>query len=93
MLADLAVSVDTALLRRIVRLRIDSGELPRGLGNDRLWAGKGAGRNCSACDQPIPPTDNEYEVVMDKDVSIGGSLLFHRGCLDVWIAECQRGDD
>jgi hypothetical protein len=75
----------------MVRQRIEAGELPCQPVPDKLWAGKGGGSLCSACDQPIPPTDNEYEVVMDEHLPPpSGSLLFHRSCLDIWRAECHH---
>jgi hypothetical protein len=85
--------VDTKFpdLHRMVRQRIEAGELPCEPGTNRMWAGKGGGKRCSACDQPIPPADNEYEVVLDQDLTgSSGSLLFHRTCLDIWILECRR---
>jgi hypothetical protein len=84
------VDPDVSLLRQIVRQRIDAGELPRTPGPDRLWAGKGGGGLCSACDQPLKPCDNEYEVVMDEELPTACSLVFHRRCLDIWIAECRE---
>jgi hypothetical protein len=70
---------------------MDAGELPWKTGPDKLWAGKGAGGLCSACDQPIHPSDNEYEVVMDEELPATlGSLVFHRRCLDIWMAECRE---
>jgi hypothetical protein len=86
------VDVESAVLRQIVRQRMEAGELPRS-GTDRCWAGKGGGGLCSVCDQPIHPADNEYEIVMDEGPSGASSLLFHRRCLDVWIAECRRGGE
>ena len=48
---------------------------------------KGEEGVCSACDQPIQPHDNEYEIVLREALATAGSLLFHRTCLDIWIAE------
>ena len=84
-----SVDPDLSWLRQIVKQRIDAGELPWRPGPDKLWAGKGRGGLCSACDQAIEPADNEYEIVMDENRPTGGSLLFHRRCLDIWLAECR----
>ena len=75
----------------MVRQRIETGELPCEPRTSRLWAGKGEGSRCSACDQPIRAVENEYEVILDQDLTgSGASLFFHRACLDVWIMECRR---
>jgi hypothetical protein len=85
------VASDFSPLRQIVRQRMDAGELPCQPGPDKLWAGKGGGGLCSGCGQPIHPSDNEYEVVIDADFpATAGSLFFHRRCLDIWIAECRE---
>jgi hypothetical protein len=85
------VDAEFQQLRRVVRQRIDAGELPCEPGTDNVWAGKGGGRLCSACGRPISPADNEYEVVTDEGLTApAGSLLFHRTCLDIWIAECRE---
>ena len=88
MLPQEGVDVDVGVLRQIVRQRLEAGQLPPA-GGDRLWAGKGGGGRCVVCDAPILPSDNEYEVVLDEHGARGGSLLFHRRCLDIWIAESR----
>jgi hypothetical protein len=76
--------------RRIIRQRIDAGQLPASVRTDKCWAGKSSGGQCSGCDELIQPDDNEYEVVMDEGGEPSGSLVFHRRCLDIWLIECQR---
>jgi hypothetical protein len=84
------VDFDFSLLRQIVRQRIEAGELPREPVTEKCWAGKGGGGLCAACDQPIQSYDNEYEIVLHEALAPAGSLLFHRTCLDIWIAESRR---
>jgi hypothetical protein len=82
------VDADLSALRQIVRQRLNAGALPHASA-ERLWAGKGGGGLCSVCDRPIQAPENEYEIVTNDDGAPGGSLLFHRGCLDIWIAESR----
>ena len=81
---------DLSLLRQIVRQRIEAGELPRDPVTEKCWAGRGGGGLCAACDQPIQPHDNEYEIVLPEGLAAAASLLFHRTCLDIWIAESRH---
>ena len=85
--------MDAAVLREIIRQRIDARELPWNLRSDMCWAGKSAGGQCSGCGQPIQRDDNEYEVATGEGIMPSGSLLFHRACLDIWIAECRHRTD
>jgi hypothetical protein len=42
---------------------------------ETLWAGKGNGRPCNACDRPITAEQTEYEVD-----GTDRTLRFHREC-------------
>jgi hypothetical protein len=84
------VHADVSALQHIIRQRIDARALPEDAGVETCWAGKSAGGRCSGCDQPIQPEDNEYEVAMGERAAPSASLLFHRACLDIWIAECRH---
>jgi len=71
-------------LARSIRAKVAEGRLP--LPADRpgkLWVGKGNGRPCDACDQPITNTDTEYET----DLPTGRTIRFHRPCFRAWHAE------
>jgi hypothetical protein len=46
----------------------------------KMWVGKGNGRLCDACDEPI--TDAEIEC--ETDPADGQVLRFHRSCLEAW---------
>ena len=56
----------------------------------KLWAGRGSGRPCTYCQQPISVGEVEYEVATQDGLQ--GSrdeaavLRFHLGCHDAWRA-------
>jgi hypothetical protein len=50
-----------AALRRLARLVLENGKLPRRDPN-RTWGGPGVGAACAICDQPVTPEEIEYEV-------------------------------
>ena len=61
---------------KIAAGRLPLPEQPPG----KVWVGHGNGRTCDACDQPITPSDLQYEV----DLSGGQTLRFHSKCLAAW---------
>ena len=66
-----------------IRAKITVGRLP--IPSDlpgKMWAGKGSGRSCDACDQPITDTDIEYETDLPSQ-----TLRFHQRCLHAWLEE------
>ena len=75
-----------AELRRRVRQRIDNNQL-LGVAREEVAAGYGRGHMCVVCDQPITPTQVEYEVADDRDNS---RLSFHLNCHAVWQQECAQ---
>ena len=61
--------------------KIASGRLP--IPSDpigKLWVGKGSGRSCDGCDQPITNADTEHEI----DVPTGETVRFHAWCFAAW---------
>ncbi len=79
---------DTAALLERARRAIAAHELPAGV-SMRVWGGRGCGRPCSLCGQPIGPNDVEIELE-----GVGGpSSRFHSGCHLLWQEACVRGDD
>src|SRR5262245_61537430 len=68
---------DVVDLAACVRVKIDAGLLPRTL-PERIWAGRGSGRVCALCDQPIRPDEVEYEF------ENGRKLRMHLSCAAVW---------
>lgn len=66
-----------------IRAKIAAGRLPLPPdGRRRVWIGKGTGRPCDGCDQPITDTQVEYEFHMT-----GQTIRFHGPCVDAWHAE------
>jgi hypothetical protein len=68
-------------IRDVVRAKLESGELPRAK-PDKVWAGNGTDRPCTACGTVITPADVEYE--LDLGAAPAVTLRFHQGCLTVW---------
>ena len=86
----MSITKDEAELRRRVRERCKSGRLPPSAAPGRAWAGRGSGRACSLCDQPIDPDEIEYELDGPSGVAID-IVRFHTGCYRLWSVECARG--
>ena len=65
---------------------IAAGRLPRSP-EARTWGGRGCGRRCAVCDQPITSEESE----MEAEVSGGGDdPVFHVGCHFVWLEACRE---
>jgi hypothetical protein len=60
-----------------VRDRLGRGLLPHDE-PARSWVGKGSGRACDGCGEPISPADMETEVDLER------TYRFHENCLNVW---------
>lgn len=73
-----------ATLRLQIRERIQSGRLPL-MFPQEIYAGRGEGNLCPACDQPITSSEIEYEV----DAGSHGALRLHLGCHAIWQMECH----
>jgi len=73
------------LLVEIIRAKIKSGALPDTANVVNTWYGRGSGRPCVACEQPIAVFDIEAE----GDLEDGSVLCFHGSCYRTW--ETQRG--
>jgi hypothetical protein len=69
-------------LAEIVREKLNAGILPL---DDpvRTWAGFGSGKQCSVCEQPIQPSQTEYELRYDTRAP----LRFHVVCHGRWDGE------
>jgi hypothetical protein len=72
-------------LTDVVRAKLVTKRLPLDA-PERVWVGSGTGLVCSACEQPIPRSEIEYEL----DTPSHGTLRFHRTCLEVWHQERAR---
>ena len=77
-----------AALRRVVRVGLESGKLPR-RDPDQTWGGSGGGAPCAVCDQPITSEQVEYEVQFAHDAATPGLDKFHLHlrCFAVWELE------
>jgi hypothetical protein len=71
-------------IRRRVREMVTTGELPC---DDpaSLWAGRGDGKRCAACAEPIGAREVEYEV----NLKSGKTILLHPPCHAIWLKECE----
>jgi len=78
--------MDELTVRRRVREMITTGALPC---EDpaALWAGRGDGKRCAACVEPIRVGEVEYEAVLAS----GRKILLHRPCYLIWMDECEPG--
>jgi hypothetical protein len=65
-----------------IRSKIAAGTLPAHSddGAEKLWVGKGNGRPCDVCGDPITAAEREYEI----DLASGSTLRFHGKCLAAW---------
>ena len=73
-----------AVLRALIRQRIDAGELPLML-SKTISIGFGSGLACLGCRQPIEREHLEYHAF---GVSYGTAVRLHWGCHVLWQLEC-----
>jgi hypothetical protein len=73
--------MDDATIRRIIREKLRADLLPRKPPH-KMWGGRGHGRTCAACDQPIGAGEVEFEIE-----NLGSLLYFHARCHDLWSEE------
>jgi hypothetical protein len=87
-----------------IRAKIAAGRLPHPPDPpERVWAGRGDGRICDGCDQPITRTQIEYEVdppggqtirtriEYEFDPPGSQTIRFHGPCLMAWYAQRAPG--
>jgi hypothetical protein len=83
------IEFDDNALRDEARRRAEEGQIPC-RSPERVWAGPGAGFDCSLCGRPITHAQVEYELqfsVFPKLVT----CRFHRECHEAWEEVCVRG--
>lgn len=78
-------AMDDFELRQYIREKILDGILPAKPPR-KLWAGRGTGRKCAGCEQPIRKHEVEIEVE-DREARL--LFFFHRGCQAVWDEEVK----
>jgi hypothetical protein len=67
-----------------IRERLDRGTLPHEPPG-KMYAGHGENQLCDGCDEPIGPSQVQYE--FDAD---GRTIRFHLGCAGLWEAYRRR---
>lgn len=77
---------DVTLHAHIRRL-IDEGRLPVLL-PDMVSANYGSGSKCHGCDQPLIPTQIEYDVQERRNGTV--QLSLHLECYVLWQVECVK---
>jgi len=83
----LAAQLRNAELQAYIHRLMDEGRLPVIL-PEKIAAGYGSGSNCRGCDQPVTPTQIEYDIEDHSNGSV--RLTLHRGCYVLWQIECVR---
>jgi hypothetical protein len=71
-------------IRARVRQLLEAGALPCDE-DGKVWAGRGVGTHCVACDEPIAATEVEFEVELTSSTV----LRLHRQCHAIWREECD----
>jgi hypothetical protein len=73
-------------LAELVRKKLQAGTLPREQPL-KFWTSIGSGKPCMACDEPILPSQTEYEGQYYDDRP---PLLLHVHCHRLWEGERHR---
>lgn len=56
---------------------------------ERMWAGPGAGFDCSLCGRPVTDKELEYELQFSIFPNVV-TCRFHRPCHEAWESICPR---
>lgn len=75
-------------LAEMIRTRLKSGALPGSLDFAQCWYGRGSGRECLACQRPIPAFATEVEGHLQD----GTVVYFHGLCYRTWDVERLRDE-
>jgi hypothetical protein len=78
--------MEEASIRGRIREMVRTGDLPC---EDPVgtWGGKGHGKRCAACLEPIASNEVEFEVALAS----GKTMLLHLACHMIWLDECEPG--
>jgi hypothetical protein len=76
----------TTSVADMTRRKLDAGTLPLDA-PVKLWARFGRGDLCSACEQPIHPSEPEYEPEYQGGRPV---VRFHAACHATWNDERER---
>jgi hypothetical protein len=74
------------LVAEMIRKKLDAGTLPLDA-PIKLWARFGRGDLSAVCEQPIRPSEPEYEPEYQDGRPV---VRFHAGCHATWDVERQR---
>jgi hypothetical protein len=74
-------------LDAVVREKLRAGRLPREQPL-KFWTSIGSGKPCAACDEPILPSQTQYEGQYYDDRA---PLFLHVRCHQLWDAERTGG--
>ncbi len=75
--------MDESTIRSRIRAMIRTGQLPCDEA-EATWAGRGDGKLCAACREPVARAAVEFEV----ELSSGVVVRLHRACHVIWQEEC-----
>jgi len=73
-------------LAEFVHEKLDAGTLPRDE-PVKLWAGRGTGKPCTACEKAILPSQTEYEI---EYYDGSPEIRLHVECHGLWETERPR---
>src|SRR6185437_2198059 len=94
------------MLRMRAREAVLAGRLPN-TAPERIWGGPGTGARCAVCDEPIEPSQPEFELEFvrrsqrepgqrNEEALVGHpgdvNCHVHVGCFAAWESERQTGD-
>ena len=77
--------MDDPLLRRRIREKLATGQLPR-KPPAKVWAGTATRKTCAACEAVIEESDIEIEM----EAAPGETFYLHRRCHEMWSEERAR---
>ncbi|HZS33556.1 MAG TPA: hypothetical protein VFC42_09275 [Methylomirabilota bacterium] len=77
--------MDESTIRSRIRAMIRTGQLPCDE-PEATWAGRGNGKLCAACREPIAREEVEFEV----ELAPARVIRLHRACHVLWQEECAR---
>ena len=87
MLTGSETETKTSCLIEKAVIAISSGRLPY-TSNLRVWGGRGSGKPCDLCAQPVDSSESEIEL----DGADGGAR-FHVRCHSAWLHACLLWTD
>jgi hypothetical protein len=78
-----------ALLKEVVRSRLQSGALPRG-SKTAVFDQRGGGRMCACCDEKITEANIQlYGIDIRPKMGEVRGLLMHLRCYELWLNEAD----